>query len=88
MRSQKELRRQHGNHSGWLLKASLVIHKAVEEILKAYRMTGCNTSQKIHFLYSHLDFFPNNLEDISKKHGEIFHRTFQPQEIATRGNEN
>jgi hypothetical protein len=62
-----------------LLRASLVRHKspnyrqAVEEMLKAYRMTGCNTSQKIHFLYSHLDFFPTNLGDINDKHDEIFY---------------
>ena len=35
-------------------------------------------SLKIHFLHSHLDFFPENLGDVSDEHGERFH-----QEIKT-----
>ncbi|KAF2350797.1 Reverse transcriptase domain [Trinorchestia longiramus] len=34
-------------------------------------------SLKVHFLHSHLDFFPENLGGVSDKHGERFH-----QEIA------
>jgi len=30
----------------------------VEEILSSYEKLGCNMSVKIHFLNSHLDFFP------------------------------
>lgn len=40
--------------------------------------TGLNMSLKIHFLHSHLDFFPENLGDVSDEHGERFH-----QEIKT-----
>jgi hypothetical protein len=43
-------------------------------MLEAYRMMGCNTSLKVHFLHSHLDFFPANLADVSGEHGERFHQ--------------
>jgi hypothetical protein len=35
---------------------------------------GCNTSLKLRFLASHLDFFPENLGAISDEHGERFHQ--------------
>lgn len=37
----------------------------VEELLQNYKALGCNMSLKIHFLHSHLDFFPENLGDVS-----------------------
>ena len=33
----------------------------------------CNMSLKLHFLDSHLDFLPQNLEKFSDEHGERFH---------------
>ena len=30
----------------------------VQDLLTSYKAMGCNTSLKIHFLESHLDFFP------------------------------
>jgi len=35
---------------------------------------GCNMSMKIHFLESHLDFFLENLGEVSDEHGERFHQ--------------
>nr|CAH7733773.1 unnamed protein product [Callosobruchus chinensis] len=35
---------------------------------------GCNMSLKVHFLHSHLDFFPENLGAVSDEHGERFHQ--------------
>lgn len=35
---------------------------------------GVKMSLKIHFLYSHLDFFPENLGQVSDEHGERFHQ--------------
>jgi len=32
-----------------------------------------NMSLKLHFLNSHLDFLPQNLEEFSDEHGERFH---------------
>lgn len=50
----------------------------VNEFLSAYGEMGCNISIKIHFLHSHLDFFPDNLGQFSDEQGEHFH-----QEMAT-----
>jgi hypothetical protein len=46
----------------------------VERLLQLYEAMGCNMSLKIHFLHSHLDFFPQNLGAVSDKHGERFHQ--------------
>ena len=53
----------------------------ITELLINYKALGCNISLKIHFLDSHLDFFPTNLGAVSDKHGEHFH-----QEIFTMEN--
>ena len=50
----------------------------VTKLLVAYRDLHCNMSLKIHFLDSHLDFFPKHLGAVSDEHGERFHK-----EIAT-----
>jgi len=46
----------------------------VGELLQSYQDMGCNMSLKIHFLDSHLDFFPDNLGAVSDEHGERFHQ--------------
>ena len=33
----------------------------VNNLLQSYQKLGCNMSLKIHFLHSHLDFFPRDL---------------------------
>jgi len=45
----------------------------VQDLLTSYRAMGCNTSLKIHFLESHLNFFPECLGEVSDKHGERLH---------------
>ena len=46
-------------------------------MLDANHKLGYNMSLKIHFLHSHLSFFPENMGSVSDEHGERFH-----QEIA------
>jgi hypothetical protein len=46
----------------------------VQDLLTSYKAMGCNMSLKIHFLDSHLNFFPENLGEISDEHGEKFHQ--------------
>ncbi|KYN29160.1 hypothetical protein ALC57_01407 [Trachymyrmex cornetzi] len=46
----------------------------VETILDNFKKLGCNMSVKLHFLYSHLDFFPANLGEISEEQGERYHQ--------------
>ena len=43
-------------------------------MLEAYKELGCNMSMKMHFLFSHLDYFPENLGFLSEEHGERFHK--------------
>jgi len=33
----------------------------VADLVQSYKAMGCNMSLKVHFLDSHLDFFPENL---------------------------
>lgn len=47
--------------------------KLVGNMLKNYEKLGCNIRLKVHFLFSHRDFFPSNNGDISEKQGECFH---------------
>ena len=48
--------------------------EVVHEFLEAYGEMRCNMSIKIHFLHSHLDFFPDNLGQFSDEQGERFHQ--------------
>jgi len=44
---------------------------------------GCNTSLKIHFLVSHLDFFSDNLGPVSDEHGKRLHQQISTMEKGT-----
>ncbi len=57
----------------------------VEELLSSYEALGCNMSLKIHFLHSHLDFFPDNLGAVSDEHGERFHQDISQMEKRYSG---
>ncbi|UYV67602.1 hypothetical protein LAZ67_5001347 [Cordylochernes scorpioides] len=52
----------------------------VNDLLLSYKALGCNMSLKIHFLHSHLDFFPDNLGAVSAEHGERFHQDISSME--------
>lgn len=62
----------------------------VDELLSSYKALGCNMSLKIHFLHSHLDFFPENMGAVSDEHGERFHQDILKMEkrYSGRWNEN
>ena len=45
----------------------------VSNMLSAFHDLGCKMSIKVHFLFSHLDKFPDNLGAVSDEHGERFH---------------
>jgi hypothetical protein len=59
--------------------------KLVQKLLKSYHTLGCTMSLKIHFLDSHLDFFPTNLGSVSDEHGERFHKDIQTFEKRYQG---
>ena len=46
---------------------------------------GCPMSLKIHFLHSHLNFFPPNLGAVSDEHGERFHQDIMKMESNYQG---
>ncbi|XP_031630890.1 uncharacterized protein LOC116345586 [Contarinia nasturtii] len=46
----------------------------IAEMLRNYGDIGAHLSLKMHFLKSHLNFFPDNLGDFSDEHGERFHQ--------------
>ncbi|UYV71951.1 hypothetical protein LAZ67_9001304 [Cordylochernes scorpioides] len=57
----------------------------VNDLLLSYKELGCNMSLKIHFLHSHLDFFPDNLGAVSDEHGERFHQAISSMEKRYQG---
>jgi hypothetical protein len=57
----------------------------VEELLSSYQALGCNMSMKIHFLSSHLDFFPENCSSVSDEHGERFYQDIVAMEGRYKG---
>ncbi|CAH2100954.1 unnamed protein product [Euphydryas editha] len=61
-------------------KKSENYEEIVNNLLKNFHDMGVNMSLKIHFLHSHLNFFPENLGSMSDEQGERFHqdlRTFE-----------
>jgi hypothetical protein len=57
----------------------------VQRMLNYFQTLGCNMSLKVHFLYSHLDYFPNNLGDFSEEQGERFHQDIKEMERRYQG---
>ncbi|GBL90588.1 hypothetical protein AVEN_179491-1 [Araneus ventricosus] len=46
----------------------------VEEMIKNFKILVCSMSLKVHFLDSHLDYFPENLGEVSEEQAERFHQ--------------
>ena len=69
-----------------ICKDFLANHKAanyqdvVQGLLTSYKAMGWNMSMKIRFLESYLDFFLENLGEVSDKHGERFHQDIMTME--------
>jgi len=57
----------------------------VQDLLTSYKVMGCNMNMKIDFLESHLDFFPENLGEVSDEHGERFHQGIMTIEKRYQG---
>jgi hypothetical protein len=75
----------------WICENFLGNHKSpayadgVQRLLDTYHKLGCRMSLKIHFLHSHLDFFPPNLGAVSDEQGERFHQDIQLMEKRYQG---
>ena len=46
----------------------------VDIMLQNSQALGARMSIKLHYLFSHLDYFPENLGDVSEEQGERFHQ--------------
>ncbi|GFV47826.1 uncharacterized protein TNCV_4803151 [Trichonephila clavipes] len=57
----------------------------VAELLQNYKILGCNMSVKVHFLHSHLDYFPENLGAVSEEQGERFPQDIKEMEHRYQG---
>ena len=57
----------------------------VTNILNAFRILGCNISIKMHYLFSHMDRFPENLGSMSDEQGERFHQEMKEMETRYQG---
>ena len=57
----------------------------IEELLKSFQLLGCRMSVKLHFLHSHLDYFPSNCGKYSEEQGERFHQEIMTMENRYQG---
>lgn len=57
----------------------------IDSLLQNYCKIGARMSLKIHFLHSHLDFFPENLGDTSDEQGERLHQDLAKIEKRYQG---
>ena len=62
--------------------------EVVENMIEAFRHLGSRMSLKLHFLHSHLEFFPDNLGAVSDEHGERFHQDIAVVETRYKGKSN
>jgi hypothetical protein len=46
----------------------------VRNMLDKFKLLGCNMGLELHFLASHLDYFPPNLTAVSEEQSERFHQ--------------
>lgn len=57
----------------------------VQHMLSCMKDLGCNMSVKLHYLHSHLDYFPENLGHLSDEQGERFHQEIRTMEERYKG---
>ena len=57
----------------------------VSNMIDAFKDLECNMSIKLHYLYSHIDTFPENLGSMSNEQGEQFHQDSKEMEIRYQG---
>ena len=59
--------------------------KEVDKLLKNFEKLWARMSVKMHFLRSHLDYFPQNCGDFSEEQGERFHQDIRVMEERFQG---
>ena len=57
----------------------------IKNMLCNFKNLGCSMSFKLHFLNSHLNYFPENLGAVSEEQGERFHQDIKEMERKYQG---
>ena len=57
----------------------------VRNMVNKYKELGCLMNLKLHFLDSHLSYFPDNLGAVSEEQGERFHQDIKEMERRYQG---
>ena len=57
----------------------------VKTLFANFHKLRCNMSVKVHFLHSHLEYFPTNLGALSEEQGERFHKDIKIMEKRYQG---
>ena len=57
----------------------------MDVMLQNFEALSARMSIKLHSLFSHLDYFPENLGDVSKEQGERFHQDIRTMEERYQG---
>ena len=57
----------------------------VDVMLQNFQAFGARMSIKLHYLFSNLDYFPENLGDISEEQEERFHQDIRTREERYQG---
>ena len=57
----------------------------IADLIRNFQQLGCLMNVKLHFLDSHLDYFPENLGDYSEEQGERFHQDLKEMERRYQG---
>ena len=60
--------------------SKLQISEFVQDLVDSYEQLECNMPLKMHFLFSHLEFFPLNCGDVSDEYVERFHQDISMME--------
>jgi hypothetical protein len=50
-----------------------------------FEKLGCNMSLKVHFLHSHLNYFPESFHSFSGEEEEIFHQNIKEMRERYQG---
>jgi hypothetical protein len=57
----------------------------VNHMLEKFKILCCNMTVKLHFLHSHIDYFPENLGKVSEEQRERFHQGIKEMEKRYQG---
>ena len=66
-------------------RKSKICEEFVQDMLAKFKMLGADMRIKLHYLYNHLDKFPNNPGDFNEDKDEIFYQDMKLIEEMYQG---